>query len=152
MQWVACLLISAKIIANIFTYLCTYIFTYPPTHLSTYLLTYPWNHLPITYLLAYLPIHQLTHQSTSTHLPTYLLHTFPNTHLPTTYYIPSHAPTYLPTYPQHQNVAFTLQKSSHMCHLWLELTTWLPSPNDHVVNPTSHISPNHINDYSLPWL
>jgi hypothetical protein len=33
-----------------------------------------------------------------------------------------------------------LQKSNHMCHLWLKPTTWLPSPNDHVVNPTSRIS------------
>jgi hypothetical protein len=39
-----------------------------------------------------------------------------------------------------------------MCHLWLDLTTWLLSPNDHNVNPTSHISHIYINDYNLPWL
>lgn len=45
-----------------------------------------------------------------------------------------------------------LQKSNGMCDLWLKLITWLPSPNDHVVNPDSRISHNHINDYNSPWL
>jgi hypothetical protein len=122
----------------------TYLPIKPPTyHLPTCLFTYPPTHPPI-YLHppTYLPTYYIPSQT-----PTYLL---PITYLPT--HPPTHPPTYLPTYPQHQNVTFTLQKSSHMCHLRLELTTWLPSPNDHIVNPTSRISPNHINDYSLPWL
>jgi hypothetical protein len=32
----------------------------------------------------------------------------------------------------------------------LKLTASLPSPNDHVVNPTSHISRSHTNDYDSP--
>jgi hypothetical protein len=45
-----------------------------------------------------------------------------------------------------------LKKSSHMCHLWLELTTWLLSPNDHVINHISCICHNHSNNYGSPWL
>jgi hypothetical protein len=53
---------------------------------------------------------------------------------------------------QCQNVAFMTTEIQSYVPSRLELTTWLPSPNDHVVNPSSHISCNHINNYDSRWL
>jgi hypothetical protein len=77
------------------TYLCTYLFSFPPTQAlisvpTYYPLTYPPTH-PSTYLLPTYP---------STHLPTFYPPTYPPTHDP-----PTHLPTFyfiFPiTYPLH---------------------------------------------------